>query len=117
MKKNQLEIYTENNIKKKGHQDWGSSSEEENPNQNIGQDLERLDRKTIVMKLGKYKYAKGQTKMVHENKNNTINIDKTDDVNKNEIVMGNSEDIERIKTFYCLMYLSNFLLVIELLWS
>lgn len=121
LNKNQLEIYTENNIKKKGRQDWASSSEDDGDGQNIGQDLERLDRKTVVMKLGKYKYAKRNTKnsdqIINVTNTNSINIDQNEDGNKNEILMSTNEETERIKILNCLMYLSNTLLVVEILWS
>lgn len=93
LRKNQLEIYTENNTKKKGHQDWGSSSEEDkDDNEDIG--MERLDRKTIVMKLGNQKYANKHSDGVCKDGGNQ---------KRNEIkITKDPEEEQRVKIFWLL---------------
>lgn len=90
LKKNQLQIQTENNTKKKGNQDWASSSEDENnDNEDLEKDMERIDRKTIVMKLGTFKQAHKNTDL--KGKNNSIVLKNdpkiNDNKNSNEIII------------------------------
>lgn len=90
LKKNQLQIQTENNTKKKGNQDWASSSEDENnDNEDLEKDMERIDRKTIVMKLGTFKQAHKNTDL--KDKNNSIVLKNdpkiNDNKNSNEIII------------------------------